>query len=259
MKTRVELLGSWFEFDLAKPIDLSIPVGPSDGPLAWYVPRMSIKPVRTEHFTGSVKEGGAVNFRDISFNPHGNCTHTECVGHIDEEVTPVGGLFKKYFFDALLITVTLENPKTTSKWVGEEDLVISRAMLEEAMGKEGNSAEALVIRTLPNPSSKRQQDYTNSNPPYFLPEAMEFILEKGIMHLLTDLSSVDREKDGGLLLSHHKFWEHPHNSNKFRTITEMIYVVDEVEDGRYLLELQTVPFVNDAVPSRPLLYKMAPV
>jgi hypothetical protein len=37
------------------------------------------------------------------------------------------------------------------------------------------------------------------------------------------------------------------------TITELVYVKDEIPDGRYDLNLQTAPFVNDATPSRPLL------
>lgn len=258
MRTRVELDGKWYETDLSSPIDLSIPAGPEHGPLAWYVARMNIEPVRTDRFTGSVKEGGAVNFRDISFNPHGNCTHTECVGHIDEEVTSIGSLLKQYFFKANVVTVTPSNPDQSDEWVGLDDRVITRALLEDAF-KNRPLAESLVIRTLPNDPSRKMVDYSNTNPPYFMPDAMEFLLEKGVMHLLTDLPSVDREEDGGLLLSHHVFWEHPQNTNRFRTITEMIYVPDDIPDGEYLLELQTVPFVNDAAPSRPLLYKLAPV
>ena len=56
---------------------------------AWYVDPMSDiqRPYETdEGFTGSVAEGGSVNFRNIAFNPHGNGTHTECLGHITEHV-----------------------------------------------------------------------------------------------------------------------------------------------------------------------------
>jgi len=37
------------------------------------------------------------------------------------------------------------------------------------------------------------------------------------------------------------------------TITELIYVPNEVLDGAYLLNLQIAPFESDASPSRPLL------
>jgi hypothetical protein len=40
------------------------------------------------------------------------------------------------------------------------------------------------------------------------------------------------------------------------TITEMIFVPNEVKDGSYLLNLQMAPFENDASPSKPILYKI---
>jgi arylformamidase len=43
-----------------------------------------------------------------------------------------------------------------------------------------------------------------------------------------------------------------------RTITEMIHVPGEVPDGDYLLELQLPHFINDAAPSRPVLYAVLP-
>jgi hypothetical protein len=38
------------------------------------------------------------------------------------------------------------------------------------------------------------------------------------------------------------------------TITELIYVEDSVLDGRYILNLQSASFENDASPSKPILY-----
>ena len=67
-----------FKVDLSQPLDISIPLRTGkENVSAWYVDPIKIEPVRTEQFTGSVEEGGSVNFRDISFNPHGNGTHTE--------------------------------------------------------------------------------------------------------------------------------------------------------------------------------------
>jgi len=40
------------------------------------------------------------------------------------------------------------------------------------------------------------------------------------------------------------------------TITEMIYVPDWVHDGFYLLNIQIASFVNDASPSKPILYQI---
>ena len=41
-----------------------------------------------------------------------------------------------------------------------------------------------------------------------------------------------------------------------KTITELIFVDSQIEDGQYILELQVAPFENDASPSRPILYKL---
>ena len=54
-------------------IDLSLPLSATpENPRAWYVDAPRMEPVRANGFVGSVAEGGAVNFRDIFFNPHGH-------------------------------------------------------------------------------------------------------------------------------------------------------------------------------------------
>ena len=40
------------------------------------------------------------------------------------------------------------------------------------------------------------------------------------------------------------------------TITEMIFVNNEVKDGSYLLNLQIASFENDASPSKPILFEL---
>ena len=67
---------------------------------------------------------------------------------------------------------------------------------------------------------------------------MKSLVEQGINHFLIDLPSVDKEIDGGVLAAHHAFWEHPDNTNLERTITELIYVPEEIKDGLYLMNLQ---------------------
>ena len=71
--------GSSWVAELNNGVDLSIPLrgNGKENPSAWYVEPPSMEPVRGAGFVGSVAEGGAVNFRTISFNPHGHGTHTE--------------------------------------------------------------------------------------------------------------------------------------------------------------------------------------
>jgi hypothetical protein len=98
--------------------------------------------------------------------------------------------------------------------------------------------------------------YSNTNPPYILEDAIGFLNDLGVQHLLIDMPSIDREHDEGKLISHHAFWQYPYNTQFHKTITEFIYVPNEVDDGTYILNIQIASFENDASPSKPILYKI---
>ena len=233
--------------NLAKPLDISIPIdGTSSNVNAWYVVAPVITPHEVEGKQLSVAQGAAVNFNDISFNPHAHGTHTECAGHITEEVYAVNDYLNRYFFLAEVITIAPEK-------LGD-DFVISKKQLQYALGKK--KREAVVIRTIPNTTAKKNKQYSNTNPPFIMEEAMQFLVDAGVDHLLIDLPSVDKEKDNGALLAHNTFWNAKRNVKErlHATITEFIYVPNAIKDGTYLLNLQVAPFVNDASPSRPVLY-----
>jgi arylformamidase len=250
----VEYGGVKMVADLGLPLDISLPLhsGP-DQVQAWYVGPLVIEPVRTEHFTGSVKEGGSVNFRNISFNPHGHGTHTECVGHIAPEVFSINKALANYHFVSRLISLRPEKAKKQAPYMLPSDNVITAEQLHEACGED--VPEALVIRTLPN-TNKTSAVYSNTNPAYLTSEAATWLVKEGVKHLLLDLPSVDREDDGGELNAHHIFWNFPSNPRHDATITEMIFVADHIKDGLYLLNLAVAPFENDASPSRPVLYSL---
>ena len=118
------------------------------------------------------------------------------------------------------------------------------------------NVEALIIRTKPNDHSKMQRQYSGTNFPYLTMGAMQRIVDAGVQHLLIDLPSVDREEDGGALAAHHLFWNVPAEPNFQKTITELIYVPNEISDGNYILNLQVSNFANDAAPSRPMLFDL---
>ena len=243
MKLTLEKDGRRYSFQTEKGIDISISMNPK-GPRAWYVEPMRIEPVRSEQFLGSVAEGGAVNFRDVYFNPHGHGTHTENVGHIVDTDFPVINSISSSHFFANLISVELKNQSN--------DWVVS----EESLAGFDLNVEALIIRTKPNDHSKMQRQYSGTNFPYLTIGAMQRIVDAGVQHLLIDLPSVDREEDGGALVAHHLFWNVPAEPNFQKTITELIYVPNEIADGIYLLNLQVSNFANDAAPSRPMLFDL---
>lgn len=245
--------GRTFKVDLGKPIDLSIPLREGDSQLrAWWVDPVRMEPVRTDDKVYAVVAGAPVNFRTITFNPHGHGTHTESVGHIAREVYPVGDQLKRYFFTAQLISLRPEDRRAPDN---KTDQVITLEQLRSAVNE--RPLEALVIRSLP-PHQNETRDWSGTNPPYLQSTACAWLRSIGVKHLLLDLPSVDREEDGGVLAAHHAFWDFPHTVDRERTISELLHIPGEVRDGDYLLELQLPHFMNDAAPSRPVLYALLP-
>lgn len=249
MKTTIEHRNSIFKIDLSKPLDISIPLrGTKENVTAWYVNPPAFTPVMENGFVGDVNLGGAVNFRNIFFNPHGHGTHTECVGHISKEAYTINQCLKQFTFLAKVVTITPANING--------DTIIT---LEQVKNNwKSNDAEAIVIRTLPNNENKLEMQYSATNPTYLDKEAMQYLVDNGVKHLLIDTPSVDREEDGGELIAHHIFWDYPKNPQAERTITELIYVPEAVQDGNYILQFQIASFENDASPSKPILYQLLP-
>jgi len=254
------IINSTIEIDLSKPIDISIPLSNTDeNPIAWYLEKPTIEPVKFGDWIGKVSEGSSTNFNNIYFNPHGHGTHTECLGHITQEFYSINQCLKQFFFTAKLISV---KPETI-----DGDLVITKEQIHQYFvtssadqKSQSITSEALIIRTLPNHETKKHKNYSNTNPPYLSEAAAIFIRESGIKHLLIDLPSVDREEDEGKLVSHKAFWNIKDITNLNEdarmesTITEMIFVPNEIKDGSYILNLQIASFENDASPSKPILY-----
>lgn len=235
-----------YDVDLKKPIDISVPIQ-SNGVNAWGMSNLEINPVQNGHWIGDVAQGASVNFNSICFNPHAHTTHTECVGHISPDKQVLNNQLTNFFFIAKLITVC---PKNKNK-----DRIITKTQLLKHI-QEFGLVDAVIIRTLPNEQNKITRNYSGTNPPYLSQDAANYLVQLGVKHLLIDTPSVDKEDDGGALIAHKIFWQFPENPRFESTITELIYVPDEIKDGQYLLNLQFVPFQNDASPSRPVLFKL---
>jgi arylformamidase len=238
--------------------DLSIPLrfnGPQ--PNAYGVEAASSEPVQAGSLMGDTRQGGSVNFERYTFIPHCNGTHTECVGHIADERISVRECLQDVLMPAILITSKPEGK--------DDDLVLSWDSLSNLKppATAGGTDIAIIVRTLPNDDSKLTAEYGEQNiPPYFAADAMEYIVECGFKHLLVDMPSIDRIFDDGNLVNHRIFWNVEPRSREINsktrinsTITEMIYVPTEVEDGEYLLNLQIAPFESDCAPSRPILLR----
>ncbi len=240
--------------DTNNGIDVSIPIRQGgDNVNAWYCDPVEIKPVITENFIGDTTKGGPVNFKGITINPHGNGTHTECVGHISTEPYTINHCLTEFHFFGRIISVT---PKERiNKTDQQTDTVIDAESLREKT-KNWNNQKAVLIRTLPNAADKKTKKYSGTNPAYFTKDAMELMNQLGVDHFMTDLPSVDREVDGGELAAHHTFWNYPADPQTHKTISELIYIPNTLEDGDYLIQIQIMSVESDASPSKIMVHEI---
>lgn len=258
--------------DLDRGIDISIPVSFAEQQMqAFSAPAATAAPFSMADHAASVAAGAGYNCPVFTFSAHLHGTHTECVGHISGQqhiVQDTAG--HPGLMPALLITAG----PVAAAGCGESyvpafdqaDRVITQAALADAFEQYPDPGlfDALVVRTLPNGDNKKTQNDNTAPPPFFTHEAMHAIVQAGFKHLLIDAPSVDRLQDQGRLSNHHIFWGVEQGSNDVpepssKTITELIFVPDEIKDGVYMLDLNISNIRSDAAPSRPVLYAMTPV
>ena len=249
MIVKLKIAGKAYQADLQQPLDISIPLRfDENNPNCFYAPLAEVSPVIAGDFVGDTQQGGLVNFKTVKINPHGNGTHTECVGHIAKEPFYLPDCLQSYHHAARLVSLypqKLENG----------DRVITRAQLAEVLRP--GEVTAVVLRTLPNTIDKQTRTYSGANPPYLEAAAAQLLADYGVDHFLLDLPSVDREEDDGQLLAHRAFWQYPRATRTAATITEMIFVPDTIADGLYLVQFQITSMQLDASPSRPTLYALS--
>jgi kynurenine formamidase len=266
MIATIEHEGRTWRVELGNPVDLSITLefaGPQ--PNAFGLPKATSQPFRAGPFVGDTREGGSVNCETVTLNPHGNGTHTECVGHIVNERVPVSDILQDTLVPAVVVTVRpvrlADSGEAYAAVHDDSDQVVTASSLHRALSQLRDlEAHALVVRTLPNGEEKRAARHSGNNPVYFTTDAMRAIRQHNVKHLLVDFPSVDREEDDGLLPNHHIFWEVPAGTHHLvnvpssATITEMVYVPDVVADGPAFLTIQIPDWALDAAPSRPRLF-----
>lgn len=262
--------GCRWRADLERPADLAIALE-FDGPQ----PRFFVetpagsKPLRIGGFTGSVAAGASCNCAVHTLAPHCHGTHTECVGHVTATKVTIASLTPVAPCLALVVSVRPVRLDARAHAVAggcadADDAVIDRDALATAAARwSGLPFRALVVRTLPNEPTKRSRYYggSPSPAPYFLPDAMQWLVERDVASLVVDLPSLDRADDDGRLAAHRAYWGLPDGSSDARLarrghalVTELAFVPDAVADGPWLLDLQVPAFGADAAPSRPVLY-----
>jgi len=271
LNARLQVGDREVRIDLSHPFDLSVELD-FQGPQARHfgAPPAASQPYSVPGFPGSVARGASCNCESITLIPHCNGTHTEGAGHLTREPLHAQRIVPRGLLPALLVSLdpapAAQTAESSDPVPRVGDSVVTRDALQAAWPMElPFQPRALVIRTLPNEPAKRTRDYTDITPPYLTREAAQYLVERGIEHLVVDLPSIDRAHDDGRLTAHRVFFglrpaetALDHAARSACTVTELAYIPDEAVDGPYLLEVQ-VPAINgDAVPSRPLLYAVAP-
>lgn len=259
MELTATIGGKRYAVHLAKQHDISVPVRFDGRSLAEFgAPPASREAYVTEGFTGDVKKGGSCNCELLTFSPHLHGTHTECVGHIADTSHAVHVLCSDTLIPATLVTILpVEGAhESYDPPLRPTDALITRSALAMALlGRDKAFFEAVIIRT-----GKHGKE-----PPFFSMDAISYLNDMGVQHLLADIPSIDRLDDEGKLSNHHLFWGVPQGTHKLRgqpspkTVTELIRVPGLLADGTYLLNLQVAAFMSDATPSRPVLYEITPV
>jgi kynurenine formamidase len=264
--------GRRWRADVTAPADLAIVLEFNGAQPSFFVATpASSEPLRIGSFTGSVASGASCNCAVHALAPHCHGTHTECIGHVTRNPVTIASLTPVAPCVALVVSVRPEPLGAAATALqgdhaAADDLVIRRAALAAAASAWLDApCTAVVIRTLPNGADKRHRAYSGSPSPapYFLPEAMRWLVERGVTSLVVDLPSLDRADDGGRLAAHREYWGLPPGSDDATQatrgqalVTELAYVPDSVADGPYLLDLQVPAFGSDAAPSRPVLYPL---
>lgn len=198
-------------------------------------------------FVGDTTRGGACNCRRLTLHPHGDGTHTESAQHIGAEGPSIAAVAPLRPQRATLITVS---PRIRASG----DQVLEASDVATALDRwPAEFHEAVVLRTHADVGPSR---WSGTNPPFLAPETLDLLAARGVLHVVLDLPSVDREDDGGALAAHHRWWSGGRAARA--TITELAHIPTALGDGPGLLFLGIAPIQTDAVPSRPIWFPATP-
>jgi kynurenine formamidase len=237
------------------------------GPRHFGATAPSAQPFVAGKFSGSVATGASANCSTLTITPHCQMTHTESVAHLTREAGDAWRVVPRGLLPAVVVSVVPEPARESSGAPirsPSPPTLISKRRLRAGPWAHGG-AVAAIIRTLPNDASKRTRDYTDLVPPYLTREAVEWLIEERIEHLVLDVPSLDRTHDDGHMVGHRLFFGLPPGSTargdaarSRATITELAFIPEELHDGPCVLALAVPALGGDAVPSQPIVYPLVP-
>lgn len=231
-------------------------------------------------FLGDTRRGGSCNVNQVTWIPHCHGTHTESISHIVDELVPAYWVVPDRPIRARVVTMTpCQLNATHETYAGrhqDTDLVLTQQALAAAWNRVQSlrpsaepdadtdlvPIESLVVFTGWNQACE-PTNAGSAPSPFFTNEAMRWLVEQGIQHLLVEAASVDRLEDDGQLLNHRIFWQVATgektigiDSRRGASITELIERPASTPDGDYAMILSVLAWPLDAAPSRPNLFPM---
>lgn len=258
MIVNATLGGRRLRFDPARARSIAVPTDPhGDHPRFFGAGPATAEPLRVGAFSGRVSDGASCNAEWLRFAPHCHGTHTEGPGHLAAARMPVQDIAPASPLIARLLSVSPVAPEHTSETPPHPSA--GRVIESGGLNLQGRPP-AVIVRTLPNGPDKAGRDWDRAPPyPVLSMEALRMLVEASAVHLLIDTPSLDPATDEGRMAAHRAFWDMPDDraGRPHCTITEMVYVPDELPDGLYLLSLNVSSLIGEAAPSAPVLYPRA--
>lgn len=251
MKSEIYHNKKKYTLNLHDGVDLSIPNKFSGtGPTFFNAKHPSIDPLKSENFIGDIQKGGSCNAFIATIDIHCSGTHTESIGHINNSDLNIIDVCPFGLIPASLISVSSQSVNSTNESY-HCDLSTESLITKENIQKQSIlESEALIIRTLPNDNSKKHRNYDTDSAPFFTNDAIDYLQIMGIKHLLVDLPSIDKLDDDGQLGNHKRFFKNG------KTISELLYIPNDLKDGFGFLQIQIPNWGLDAAPSRPIFYSV---
>ncbi len=270
MNIKFDIDGTEYSSNLSEEKSIAITLLPNDKqPNHFGAPACTSKTLEMGSYIGDTKKGGSCNANILTMIPHCNGTHTESVSHIIDKLIPVYQAIEQSVFPCILTSITpVLSGETNDNYfpcMDESNKVITLAQIKKSLDQyQDLQLQGLVIRTLGNRVDKKNMVYDNTHyPPYLTNDAMQYLIDRNVSHLLVDFPSVDKMYDDGQLTNHRFFWNVKKGETNLneqstikKTITEMVFIENEIKDGFYLCNLQIPEINTDAVPSRPILYPL---
>lgn len=259
MKINIEHNNKLYEIKPDDGVSISIPIHfNNDNNPKFYDERNPKKEFYTDNDVEyKVKNNSGCNVPFIKLNIHCSGTHTETAAHVFNDAYAIGSFSDLNFIPALLISL---NPTSATddgyhSQISADDKIISKNILEECIGSETEFMDCIIIRTLPNNKDKKNRNYNHFSYPFLSNDAVKFLKNKGVKHIIIDTPSIDRSDDGGQLKNHKIFFLNDDKSINKNTITELAYIPNKCTDGKYFVYIGFPNFQLDAAPSNPIIYK----